>query len=128
MSFSALGSLGSHVLVKNFYEKTIKFPSLNEKERISLNIMHSKFKPCRRISLCRSELVDFEKRTSPDEVIPVDISSLFSIILVSLCVFCFRFRVLRFFICAICSIANFEHIGFEMKANPNQANSVLISL
>ncbi|KAG6766336.1 hypothetical protein POTOM_030413 [Populus tomentosa] len=69
MGFSIGCSLGSHVLVRN----TGKFPPLCRKERLNLSTMCSEFnKPCKiRVSLCKSELVDFDERTSPTESLVV---------------------------------------------------------
>lgn len=66
MGFSIGCSLGSRVLVRN----TGKFPPLCRKERLNLSTMCSEFnKPCKiRVSLCKSELVDFDERTSPTEI------------------------------------------------------------
>lgn len=66
MGFSIGCSLDSHVLVRN----TGKFPPLCRKERLNLSTMCSEFnKPCKiRVSLCKSELVDFDERTSPTEI------------------------------------------------------------
>lgn len=74
MGFSIGCSLGSHVLVRN----TGKFPSLCGKERFNLSTMCSEFnKPCKiRVSICKNELVDFDERTSPTEVIPLSTYSL----------------------------------------------------
>ncbi|KAJ6911430.1 hypothetical protein NC652_021904 [Populus alba x Populus x berolinensis] len=69
MGFSIGCSLGSHVWVRN----TGKFPPLCRKERLNLSTMCSEFnKPCKiRVSLCKSELVDFDERTSPTESLVV---------------------------------------------------------
>lgn len=74
MGFSIGCSLGSHVLVRN----TGKFPPSCRKERLNLSTVCSEFnKPCKiRVSLCKSELVDFDERTSPTEVIPLSNCSL----------------------------------------------------
>ncbi|EEF33344.1 probable cytokinin riboside 5'-monophosphate phosphoribohydrolase LOGL10 [Ricinus communis] len=71
MGFPLVGSLGSHVLVRNLYEKNIKLQSFDENGRFGVNfsLRCSKSKPFpKRISLCKSELVDFEERTSPNEI------------------------------------------------------------
>ncbi|XP_044488806.1 uncharacterized protein LOC123213433 isoform X1 [Mangifera indica] len=70
MGFSLVGSFGSHVLLKECCHKIVKFQTLSEKERFSVKFV-SKSKSCPgRASalLCKSELVDFEERTSPQEV------------------------------------------------------------
>ncbi|XP_065862508.1 probable cytokinin riboside 5'-monophosphate phosphoribohydrolase LOGL10 [Euphorbia lathyris] len=69
MGFASMGSWSSQVLGSNFYDKSTKFQSLKENEGVSTNIRCLKYKPChRRISVCKSELVDFEERTSPNEI------------------------------------------------------------
>ncbi|WCJ19845.1 hypothetical protein M5689_002119 [Euphorbia peplus] len=69
MGFSVMGALGcSHVLGMNFYEKSSKFQTLKEN---SDKVRIFKYdKPCqrRRILVCKSELVDFDARTSPNEI------------------------------------------------------------
>lgn len=69
MGFSLVGSFGSHVLVRNSRLGTVKFQSLSGKEMINYNFMVPKFKTSPgRALLCKRELVDFEERTSPNEV------------------------------------------------------------
>ncbi|KAJ0046588.1 hypothetical protein Pint_03987 [Pistacia integerrima] len=70
MGFSLVGSFGSHVWLKNSCHKTVKFQTSSGKKRFSVKFT-SKFNSCPgRASalLCKSEVVDFEERTSPLEV------------------------------------------------------------
>ncbi|KAJ4838831.1 hypothetical protein Tsubulata_013926 [Turnera subulata] len=70
MGSPMVGSLGSHLFVRNFHDAAIKLPSLNRREAFSFKFKSSKCKPCsRRVSLCcKSEFIDFEERTSPIEI------------------------------------------------------------
>ncbi|KAJ8766535.1 hypothetical protein K2173_023782 [Erythroxylum novogranatense] len=69
MGFSILGSSGAHVLASNSGKKTIMFQSLGGKRRFGFRIICSKSTVCPvKISMCSSETVEFEERTSPNEI------------------------------------------------------------
>lgn len=76
MGFSMVGSFGHHVFVRNSTHRTVKFGSFRGKKLINYNVTIPKFKTCAGTALlCKREFVDFEERSSPDEV-----SSVFSFI------------------------------------------------
>ncbi|EOY12166.1 Lysine decarboxylase family protein isoform 4 [Theobroma cacao] len=71
MGFALLGSLGSCVSLKDSHQWNVKFQSFNLKERFGVGFkLVTNFKACNlvRVSLCKNEFVDFEERTSPNEV------------------------------------------------------------
>lgn len=69
MGFSMVGSFGHHVFVRNSSHRTVKFGSFRGKKMINYNVTIPKFKTCAgRALLCKREFVDFEERSSPDEV------------------------------------------------------------
>lgn len=73
MGFALLGSLGSCVSLKDSHQWNVKFQSFNLKERFGVGFkLVTNFKACNlvRVSLCKNEFVDFEERTSPNEVNP----------------------------------------------------------
>ena len=72
MGFAVLGSSGSYVSVSHHWN--VRFQSFTLKERLGFGFNLGKnFRAYNlaRISLCKSEFVDFEERTSPNEVILV---------------------------------------------------------
>ncbi|KAH9804051.1 cytokinin riboside 5'-monophosphate phosphoribohydrolase [Citrus sinensis] len=69
MGFSMVGSFGHHVFVRNSTQRTVKFGSFRGKKLINYNVTIPKFKTCAgRALLCKREFVDFEERSSPDEI------------------------------------------------------------
>ncbi|KAM0997360.1 hypothetical protein ACFX13_007333 [Malus domestica] len=69
MGFSVLGSVGSHILVRNSYEGTLKIQSFRERERPTISFELSRSRSYHgRIKSSKSELLDFDERTSPNEV------------------------------------------------------------
>ncbi|XP_008227074.1 PREDICTED: probable cytokinin riboside 5'-monophosphate phosphoribohydrolase LOGL10 [Prunus mume] len=76
MGFSVLDSIsmGSHVLVKSCHERTLKIQSFWARERPTISAISFKLSRSRpyphpgRLISCKSELVDFDERTSPNEV------------------------------------------------------------
>ncbi|XP_004294450.1 PREDICTED: probable cytokinin riboside 5'-monophosphate phosphoribohydrolase LOGL10 [Fragaria vesca subsp. vesca] len=64
MGFSVLGSLGSHVFVRTSHPRPLTIQSVRERERRNISFKLSRFKVMSR----KSELVDFDERTSPIEV------------------------------------------------------------
>ncbi|OMP04312.1 Cytokinin riboside 5'-monophosphate phosphoribohydrolase LOG [Corchorus olitorius] len=71
MGFAVLGTLGSCVRVRDFHQWDVKFQSFTLKERFGVGFKlakNSKAYQSGRVSLCRSEFIDFEERTSPNEV------------------------------------------------------------
>ncbi|XP_037494475.1 cytokinin riboside 5'-monophosphate phosphoribohydrolase isoform X2 [Jatropha curcas] len=70
MGFPLVLSWGSHIMARSFCDYSIKLRSFNENERFGgVKVRSSNFKPStRRISLCKNKLVDFDERTSPNEV------------------------------------------------------------
>lgn len=73
MGFALLGSLGSYVSVRDSRHWNVRFQSFTLKERFVFGFNLAKnfraYKKFGRVSLCKSEFVDFEERTSPNEVI-----------------------------------------------------------
>lgn len=72
MGFALLGSLGSFVSVRDSHHWNVRFQSFTLKERFVVGFNLAKnfraYKKFGRVSLCKSEFVDFEERTSPNEV------------------------------------------------------------
>lgn len=69
MGFSVLGSVGSHILVRNSHEGTLKIQSFRERERPTISFELSRSRSYHgRIKSSKSELLDFDERTSPNEV------------------------------------------------------------
>lgn len=72
MGFALLGSLGSYVSVRDSHHWNVRFQSFTLKERFVVGFNLAKnfraYKKFGRVSLCKSEFVDSEERTSPDEV------------------------------------------------------------
>lgn len=72
MGFALLGSLGSYVSVRDSHHWNVRFQSFTLKERFVVGFNLAKnfraYKKFGRVSLCKSEFVDFEERTSPNEV------------------------------------------------------------
>lgn len=69
MGFSVLGSVGSHILVRNCYERTLKIQSFRERERPTIGFELSRSRSYHgRIKSSKYELPDFDERTSPNEV------------------------------------------------------------
>lgn len=72
MGFALLGSLGSFVSVRDSHHWNVRFQSFTLKERFVVGFNLAKnfraYKKFGRVSLCKSEFVDSEERTSPDEV------------------------------------------------------------
>ncbi|CAB4277953.1 unnamed protein product [Prunus armeniaca] len=66
--------MGSHVLVKSCHERTLKIQSFWARERPTISTISFKLSRSRpyphpgRLISCKSELVDFDERTSPNEV------------------------------------------------------------
>ncbi|PPS06089.1 hypothetical protein GOBAR_AA14554 [Gossypium barbadense] len=71
MGFALLGSLGSYVSVRDSHHWNVRFQSFTLKERFVVGFNLAKnfraYKKFGRVSLCKSEFVDSEERTSPDE-------------------------------------------------------------
>lgn len=77
MGVSVLGSIsiGCHVLVKSCHERTLKIQSFWARERPAISFKLSRSRPYPhpgRLISCKSELVDFDERTSPNEVCSFD--------------------------------------------------------
>ncbi|MBA0705658.1 hypothetical protein Golax_017838 [Gossypium laxum] len=72
MGFALLGSLGSFVSVRDSHHWNVRFQSFTLKERFVVGFNLAKnyraYKKFGRVSLCKIEFVDFEERTSPNEV------------------------------------------------------------
>ncbi|MBA0823095.1 hypothetical protein Goarm_019850, partial [Gossypium armourianum] len=72
MGFALLGSLGSFVSVRDSHHWNVRFQSFTLKERFVVGFNLAKnfraYKKFGRVSLCKSEFVDFEERTSPNEI------------------------------------------------------------
>ncbi|CAN6691498.1 unnamed protein product [Malus baccata var. baccata] len=69
MGFSVLGSVGSHILVRNSHEGTLKIQSFRERERPTISFELSRSRSYHgRIKSSKSELLDFDERTSANEV------------------------------------------------------------
>lgn len=69
MGLSMVGSFCSHVLARKSSHTTVKFGPLSGKILINYNFPVPKFRTCTgRALVCRREFVDFEERSSPDEV------------------------------------------------------------
>ncbi|MBA0676234.1 hypothetical protein Goari_017729 [Gossypium aridum] len=72
MGFALLGSLGSFVSVRDSHHWNVRFQSFTLKERFVVGFNLAKnfraYKKFGRVSLCKSEFVDFEERKSPNEV------------------------------------------------------------
>ncbi|XP_021288253.1 uncharacterized protein LOC110419500 [Herrania umbratica] len=71
MGFALLGSVGSCVSLKDSHHWNVKFQSFILKESFGVGFkLVNNFKACNlvRVSLCKSEFVHFEERTSPNEV------------------------------------------------------------
>lgn len=69
--FSMAASLGSHILLRNSHQRTVRFAPFNGGERRqTLSFKFSELKPHNpwRILVCKGEFVEFEERTSPNEV------------------------------------------------------------
>lgn len=73
VGFSMAASLGSRILLRNSYHGTVRFVPFNGGERRqTLSFKFSELKPHnpRRILVCKGGFVEFEERTSPNEVKP----------------------------------------------------------
>ncbi|KAG2678186.1 hypothetical protein I3760_12G132000 [Carya illinoinensis] len=69
MGFSLVGSLGSQVLVRNYHPGRSKFQSFSERGTHTINFKLSEVRsPSARILFSKREAIEFEERTSPDEV------------------------------------------------------------
>ena len=71
--FSMAASLGSHILLRNYHQRTVRFaPFSGGERRQTLSFKFSELKPHNpwRILVCKGEFVEFEERTSPNEVKP----------------------------------------------------------
>lgn len=102
-------SLGSHISLRTSDHMAVKFLSFNERERHSINFKFSKVP--RRILSCKPEDLEFQVRTSPNEVNPFcKFSSIFE----------FSLRLVVGFrdICPICYSTKCEFIGFEERTSP----------
>ncbi|KAM5585374.1 putative cytokinin riboside 5'-monophosphate phosphoribohydrolase LOGL10 [Rosa sericea] len=64
MAFSVLGSLGSHVFVRTSHQRPLTIQSVRERGRRNVSFKLSRS----RVMSSKSELVDFDERTSPIEV------------------------------------------------------------
>lgn len=83
MGLSMVGSFCPHVLAR----KSSHFGPLTGKILINYNFTVTKFRTCPgRALVCRREFVDFEERSSPDEV-----SSVFSLIKATIFVLLYSF-------------------------------------
>lgn len=72
MGFSMLGFSGSYVSVRDYHQWNAKFHSFALKERFGVGFRWDKnfkdYNNLGRVSLCKHEFIDFEERTSPNEV------------------------------------------------------------
>ncbi|KAG2678185.1 hypothetical protein I3760_12G132000 [Carya illinoinensis] len=69
MGFSLVGSLGSQVLVRNYHPGRSKFQSFSERGTHTINFKLSEVRsPSARILFSKREAIEFEERTSPDEI------------------------------------------------------------
>ncbi|KAF5727919.1 cytokinin riboside 5'-monophosphate phosphoribohydrolase LOGL10 isoform X1 [Tripterygium wilfordii] len=69
MGISLLGLLGSQVLVRDYHQSCVKIQSFTVREKFSISYKPPKFKLCiGNISVCKSEFIDMDERTSPNEV------------------------------------------------------------
>ncbi|XP_059662424.1 probable cytokinin riboside 5'-monophosphate phosphoribohydrolase LOGL10 [Cornus florida] len=68
MGFPVAGTLRSHVFLSS-HHRSVKFLSFDARERRTIDFKFQKLNPHpRRISVCKQEMIDFEERTSPNEV------------------------------------------------------------
>ena len=77
MGFAVLGSSGSYVTVRDSHQWNVRFRSFTLKERFGVGFKLVKnFKDYNlgSVSLCKGEVIDFEERTSPNEVNPMSSS------------------------------------------------------
>lgn len=73
VGFSMAASLGSYILLRNSHHRTVRFAPFNGGDRRqTLGFKFSELKPHNpwRILVCKGEFVEFEERTSPNEVKP----------------------------------------------------------
>ncbi|XWS09723.1 hypothetical protein CRYUN_Cryun39dG0013700 [Craigia yunnanensis] len=71
MGFAVLGSSGSYVSVRDSHQWNVRIQSFTLKERFGVGFKLVKnFEDYNlgRVSLCKGEVIDFEERTSPNEV------------------------------------------------------------
>ncbi|KAK8648633.1 hypothetical protein V6N13_129382 [Hibiscus sabdariffa] len=72
MGFALLGTSGSHVSVRDSHRWNPKFQSFTLKERFVVGFNPAKkfraYNKLARLPFCKSGFVDFEERTSPDEI------------------------------------------------------------
>lgn len=97
MGFCVLGSLGSHVLVRNSCERSVKFQYFPAMERHNSSFKLPKFR-CHsgRLVTSKLESTEFQERTSPNEVDPV-------LNFIFLC--CFIMDKFCFFLFLLCSVS-----------------------
>ncbi|KAF5461160.1 hypothetical protein F2P56_020979 [Juglans regia] len=69
MGFSLVGSLGSQILVRNYHPGRSEIQSFSERGTHTINFKLSEVRSrSARISFSKREAIEFEERTSPDEV------------------------------------------------------------
>lgn len=69
MGFSLLGSMGSQILARNYHQGRSKFQSFSGRGTHNINFKSSEVRSrSAKISFSKSEAIEFEERTSPDEV------------------------------------------------------------
>ncbi|KAK6947021.1 LOG family [Dillenia turbinata] len=70
MAFSVAGSLGTHISLKNSPQHSLTYPCFRDQKKTEISSFRvSKFgQPSTRIWVCRNEEIEFEERTSPNEV------------------------------------------------------------
>jgi hypothetical protein len=69
MGFSMVGSLGSQISVRNSHQRRLKFQSFSERATHTITF---KSHPAK-VLLSKREAIEFEERTSPNEVPPFDL-------------------------------------------------------
>lgn len=77
MGFTMVGSLGSQISVRNSHQRRLKFQSLSERvaHTITFKFQEARSRPAK-VLFSKRESIEFEERTSPNEVNPLLIFSI----------------------------------------------------
>ena len=73
MGFSMVGSLGSQILVRNCHQRKLKFESFahGRKHTMDFNFAELRSHPAKILLSKKRDAIEFEERTSPNEVNPL---------------------------------------------------------